>query len=377
MKIQNIDFNNKQLNIQWADGHNSVYHTMWLRDNDQSETSKHANGQRLFNITDIPKDISIKQAQVNGENLEVTFDPENHLTGTYDLSWLRDNCYSQEHSEKDFTYGYTPKFWTANDFKQITKHDFTECQKSDKALEIALADFVDYGWTLFKNVPAMENSVFDVIDLFGFVRETNYGKLFDVKVVNDPNNLAFTNASITPHTDNPYRNPTPSIQLLCCLTNEAKGGESGMVDGFTGAEKLRAENPEYFELLSTYYVPYQFNANDARLHNRQPIINVDDNSNVVGVAFNNRSVNAFNVPAEKMEKFYEAYRRFAEILFSDEMQLNFKLESGECLVFDNIRTLHARTGFEEGGDRHIQGSYADRDALFSKYLLLKSQNNQG
>lgn len=46
------------------------------------------------------------------------------------------------------------------------------------------------------------------------------------------NNLAFTGARITPHTDNPYRDPVPTLQLLHCLTSAAVGGDSGLVDGF-------------------------------------------------------------------------------------------------------------------------------------------------
>jgi gamma-butyrobetaine dioxygenase len=34
-------------------------------------------------------------------------------------------------------------------------------------------------------------------------------------------------------------------------------------------------------------------------------------------------------------------------------------------VFDNTRTLHSRTGFTAGGDRHLQGCYADLDGAAS------------
>ena len=32
----------------------------------------------------------------------------------------------------------------------------------------------------------------DIVATFGFVRETNYGELFDVRIEPDPSNLAFT-----------------------------------------------------------------------------------------------------------------------------------------------------------------------------------------
>ena len=86
-----------------------------------------------------------------------------------------------------------------------------------------------------RDVPAEEGRVLEVAGTFGFVRETNYGRLFDVRVRPDPNNLAFTSARITPHTDNPYRDPVPTLQLLHCLTNAAVGGDSGLIDGFKAA----------------------------------------------------------------------------------------------------------------------------------------------
>ena len=39
--------------------------------------------------------------------------------------------------------------------------------------------------------------------------------------------------------------------------------------------------------------------------------------------------------------------------------LSVRLRPGDCAVFDNTRVLHARTGFDRGGRRHLQGCYAD------------------
>jgi len=35
--------------------------------------------------------------------------------------------------------------------------------------------------------------------------------------------LAYTNLGIEPHTDNPYRDPVPTIQILYCLENSVRG----------------------------------------------------------------------------------------------------------------------------------------------------------
>jgi gamma-butyrobetaine dioxygenase len=48
--------------------------------------------------------------------------------------------------------------------------------------------------------------------------------------------------AIGPHTDNPYRDPVPTVQMLHCLASAAEGGDSGLVDGFAAARLMRAED---------------------------------------------------------------------------------------------------------------------------------------
>ena len=100
--------------------------------------------------------------------------------------------------------------------------------------------------------PCRPGTVTDVVSLFGFVRETNYGRLFDVRSEADPINLAYTGLGLQVHTDNPYRDPVPGLQLLHCLANAAEGGDSVVVDGFKAALTLHAEQPQAFELLTRH-----------------------------------------------------------------------------------------------------------------------------
>jgi hypothetical protein len=93
---------------------------------------------------------------------------------------------------------------------------------------------------------------------FGFVRETNYGRLFDVRVEAQPGNLAYTSRQILPHTDNPYRDPVPTVQLLHCLRTADTGGETGLVDGFAAARELRATDRETFDLIAGTPVPFGY-----------------------------------------------------------------------------------------------------------------------
>ena len=118
---------------------------------------------------------------------------------------------------------------------------------ADDSVRLSLLDAVArYGAGLLRGVPADEGMVTAVAETFGYVRETNYGRIFDVRVVADPANLAFTSRAIAPHTDNPYRDPVPTLQLLHCLRDASAGGDTVLVDGFAAAAALRDTDPASF-----------------------------------------------------------------------------------------------------------------------------------
>ncbi|HXP57833.1 MAG TPA: TauD/TfdA family dioxygenase, partial [Streptosporangiaceae bacterium] len=54
-----------------------------------------------------------------------------------------------------------------------------------------------------------------------------------------------------------------------------------------------------------------------------------------------------------------------------------RLSPGDCLVFDNTRVLHGRTGFTSTGDRLLQGCYADLDGLASTLAVLTEATLSG
>jgi gamma-butyrobetaine dioxygenase len=68
--------------------------------------------------------------------------------------------------------------------------------------------------------------------------------------------------------------------------------------------------------------------------------------------------------------FYAAYRRFAALIASPERTLTLRPAPGDCLIVDNTRILHSRTGFAATGHRHLQGCYADLDGLASTLAVL-------
>jgi gamma-butyrobetaine dioxygenase len=227
-------------------------------------------------------------------------------------------------------------------------------------------------------VPAQPGALLTVAATLGYVRETNYGRLFDVRVEATPANLAYTGLAIGPHTDNPYRDPVPTLQLLHCLVSAADGGESGLLDGFRAAARLRADDPAAFDCLTRTLVTFGYRDATAELRATSPMIGVDAVGSIREVRYNSRSMEPLRPPwggapgqaALGLREFYRAYRAFATTLLDPDLTLRFSLEPGDCIVFDNTRVLHSRTGFTATGRRHLQGCYADIDGAESTVAVL-------
>ncbi|AWZ10747.1 gamma-butyrobetaine dioxygenase [Streptomyces sp. ICC4] len=360
----------------------------WLRDNCPcADCRDPRTGQKLFQITELPGGLAVGSVREvpaagagGGPGWEVVWQPDGHRS-VYAADWL------DAHAPDDAGEGRSghrltgdgrteadKELWAARDLDgRIPEAGWDAYTSSREVRERVLDGVVRLGFALLRDVPCRDRMVLDVARTFGFVRETNYGELFEVRVEAEPNNLAFTGARITPHTDNPYRDPVPTLQLLHCLRNEARGGDSGLVDGFHAAALLREREPEAFEVLTR--VPVEFVFADARteLRAHRPLIGVDPLGKVREIRFNNRSIATLHRPAAVLEEFYAAYRLFAELLERPELRLDFRLAPGDCLVFDNTRLLHARTAFAESGGRHLQGAYADIDGLLSALAVLRRE----
>ena len=89
-----------------------------------------------------------------------------------------------------------------------------------------------------------------MVELVGSVKMTHYGQFWNVRSKSEANNLAYTGASLGLHTDLPYYDYTPGVQLLHCLQQaQGHGGHNIFADSFAAAEKIRADFPAQFELL--------------------------------------------------------------------------------------------------------------------------------
>lgn len=350
-----------------SDKGSARYHAIWLRDNAQDPGTRAAgNGQRLIALRDIPADTRIVAAVVDGDTLNVTFAPEQR-TIAFSLAWLEAHSYDAPDQP---VRGWVPEElspWDATLQQHVPTGHYPMLVRRGAAFQDWIEQVVRYGFGKVEGGPVEEGALFKVVDLFGYVRETNYGRLFEVRTEVNPTNLAYTGLGLQAHTDNPYRDPVPTIQVLYCLESSAAGGENMVVDGFACALRLKEENPDYFDVLASHCARFEYAGEDGVcLTSRRPLIELAPDGELIGVRFNNRSLAAVtDVPFERMDLWYAAYRRFGEIIDDPAMEVVFRLDPGEAFVVDNTRVLHARKAYSGAGKRWLQGCYADKDGLRS------------
>jgi len=360
--------------LRWSDGESARFHAIWLRDNAlDAATRSPGNGQRLITVLDIPRETVIEGAEVTpGGELRLKCAPEGKEV-TFPSRWLREHRYDRKRRKDRGWTSDEIELWDSRLQKSVPTGSFAAVAMDRQALGRWLADVRRYGFAVMTDVPTESGSLVKAAELFGYVRETNYGRWFEVRAEVNPNNLAYTNLGLQAHTDNPYRDPVPTLQLLACLENSVEGGDSIVVDGFKVATRLKEESPRGFDLLSRYCARFEYAGSaGVRLRARKPLIELSPDGEMVAIRFNNRSAAPFvDVPYDDMPDFYAAYRRFAEILEDPAMEVTFKLRPGELFIVDNTRVMHARKAFSGSGKRWLQGCYADKDGLLSTLATIE------
>tara|TARA_B100000085_G_scaffold45217_1_gene38410 strand:- start:543 stop:1634 length:1092 start_codon:yes stop_codon:yes gene_type:complete len=355
---ENGCLNSKNENLK-----NFSIHPLWLRErlNSENYLDQH-NYQRLYEPSLLDPNIKFSKYKVEDNLLKIEF--TDNSNGVFSIDSL-----IQELNSKDIIPTKTP--WK-NEFKELPIYDFKSLNE-DKYISELLNDFQELGFVIVKNTSAEEGTVIKFAEMFGPVRTTNFGKHFDVVSKPKANDLAYTSLGIKAHTDNPYRKPMPGIQILHCIANEAKGGDSSLVDGYAVADYLKKEEPEMYEVLTTTDVLFKFVDKDIILENYGKLIELDDSGNYLQSRFSGRLDYVPYLEPKKLESFYTARKKLYYLYESEEFELNFRLESGMLMMFDNIRVLHGRTEYDVNtGFRHLQGCYIDHDSTEGKLRRLKS-----
>jgi gamma-butyrobetaine dioxygenase len=361
-----------RLDLLWRDGRISPFHHQWLRDNCAcSHCVYDVTREQLLEIVDVPEALLPPHACID-EQGQLLIDWHDGHHSRYQPGWLRAHAYDDASRAERRAQHPQSRLWGAEMAEQLAQFDYQAVIEDDASLLRWLLAVRDFGLTQLTGVPTTAGALQRVAQRISFIRESNFGVLFDVRSKADADSNAYTAFNLPLHTDLPTRELQPGLQFLHCLINDARGGESIFVDGFAIAEALQQEAPEDFHSLCTCAVEFRNKSRSSDYRCLAPIIALDAEGRVSEVRMANFLRGPFDVPAEQMPALYRAYRRFISMTREPRFRLQRRLEAGQLWCFDNRRVLHARREFDPAsGARHFQGCYVDRDELLSRIRVLQ------
>ena len=330
---------------------------LWLRDNCQCDECRIVETQeKQFLLHTVPVDIVPKNAELKDENLIVLW-PDNHKT-LISLSKIEQSGIARYPDRKVWTSNFVPE-----------KYDWSKFLEDREASTEALRNFISFGGIILTNAPKEPNSLELLSKRLGPIHETLFERIHNVSVTGHVYNVAHTSKKLPPHNDFASYKSQPSIQALHMLENECEGGDSIIVDGLQVVEDLRKENPDYFNILCEFNVPFrQFDENN-ETYAEAPLINCSSDGSVESFRFSNQLMQMINPATKGLKEFYKAYHDVSARVHRSKYRSTFRLNGGEVLIVASLRVLHAREEFIPDGKRHLQDAYFVYDNALNNSLL--------
>ncbi|NXA40620.1 BODG dioxygenase, partial [Eudromia elegans] len=365
----------RELRVRWADGSESRFPCVWLRDNCRCPSCFLPSAQaRSLPLEQLDVEVVAHRVALEpGNKLAITW-PDGHAS-EYEAAWLRARCFSEgarAHMQRELILPERHPWGAELELPQLP---FPEVLHDAGCAYAWLRALRRTGVVLLRGAPTRPGALRALGHRLGFLRLTFYGPTWLVQDKADANNVAYTRGPLALHTDYPALQHPPGVQLLHCIEQAAAGGESELVDGLRAARLLRKRRPDAFRLLVATAVDYSdvgADYCDFAVHCKQCIIDVDACGEPVRINYNNATrASVLDMAPEDVRPFYAALRAFDELLRRPEHVVTLRLEPGDVLTFDNWRVLHGRRGYE--GTRCLEGAYADWDVVLSRLQLLRDE----
>lgn len=360
--------------VSFDDGTEATYNRYWLRDNGMSRGDR-ASLFRPASVADLPDDLAVVGARVGASgDLEIDF--SDGVTDSCPPDLLVAHGPSSHRSSSHRSRSWQP--WRSG-FEPV-RTDMDSLDRDDAAQHDLLEAVVRDGFALVDGLAADDTE--RLAALLGPIRQTDFGRIFDIISEPDPFTPSQSEDALDPHTDDPYRYAPPGVSILHCVSPcGGEGGASSIVDGFAIATHLAASDPSAFRTLATTCIPYvhrrdaDVDQGDAvYLRAEAPVIALDPTGEVCGIRFHERSMAPLDLPADDVEDVYRALMLFARAALGDEFVYRRRLSAGEAIVYDNQRVMHGRTAIVGGTDRrHLRLCTIDRDQVHSRVRRLRAR----
>ncbi len=350
-----VELHDDWLRVRFPRGGHADFHLRWLRHNCDRDLHP-ATRERVTCSSELPDRLAVARAGVDGDALLVRWAHDGRES-RYALGWLEEHAYA-----RDRVAPPPPP-------SELARIEIDGRGLSlEERVRRALAQLDAHGAAVVRRDPGetrpAEQETEGLVDAFAAgglrVIGTHFGRIEDLRTDNTTNantdQLGYTDAPVDLHTDQPFLEAPPRLQLLQAIRPAAAGGESYLADARAAAEHLRSLDEAAWTLLTTTKVRFHRKQRAFEKILEAPLLEGE------GASFRARwsyfTLSPYRLPFAQMESWYRAHDRFARLVREPRSQYRFALRAGDFVLYDNHRMLHARTGFS--GARWVRGVYFDR-----------------
>ncbi|KAI1104915.1 hypothetical protein F4804DRAFT_170455 [Jackrogersella minutella] len=352
----------------------------WLRDGCTCEICKDPDsGQKNFNTLDIPSDLELKASMAEDGGLDIVWQNDFLSKGEHKSHYAPSQIMPWYRIQKPISCVLWDKEIMERDALTI---DYDEWMAGKDEFFSGLLQLRTHGLLFLRNVPPSEESVVSIANQIGLIQHTFYGKTWDVRSKPNAENVAYTSSFLGLHQDLLYMAESPRIQILHCLENSCEGGESLFSDGLrVGSLLHNPTNPapvkQDCHYLSQRRISYDYNKGGNVYHYSQTVLNFQRKS----IKWSPKFQSSYQQPAPLNEQGVKLYRkwlaavgRVRELVEDEKYIYQYKMQPGECVLFDNDRILHGRRQFDTAaGNRWLKGTYVAHQTFESKLKTSREQ----
>ena len=364
--------------VAWADGRDLPCYSLWLAENAPGLGLEPASRESTIDPGQLPAPDSLQTAEV-GPRGELVLRWTDGSCSSIHPGWLRHVA-----DARHLPGSYLParEYWTAATFAEPPSLDGSTVMEDDAVLVEWLMLLCRFGLARLRNVPATEGFLHELIERIGPIRGSNFGKIFSVRSIVDPDSTAYTGLNLGQHTDLPTRETPPGYQFLHCVENTVAGGWSRMTDGLAVVAELQTRYADDYDALTTLDWVWFNRQRDEDHRWIGPVIDHGSRYQPLGIrAF--YPVRGFpHMASADVPRAYTALRRFSAVAHDPRFQIRYPFTPGDVVGFDNRQILHGRDAFDTGddgpddgnrggGSRFLRGCYLDQDDLYSRLRVLR------
>lgn len=180
---------------------------------------------------------------------------------------------------------------------------------------------------------------------FGYAKDFYKDDWWEIaNTVAKENSYAWSKTPQPLHTDNAWFGDPAEINFFIMEKQVAIGGEQTLYVLEDLLSDLKLENPALLDRLLNTTVTIKKGDEDD-VYNKTPIIKLDPTPRIFWNYYRTIRENA------EIENLIEDFFDFLKVKVEFDKVAKIKLESGDCLIMNDMKNLHGRTGFEATYDR--------------------------